>query len=368
MPDKKYNYERVTFYHNGRRYDAYGHSLAEAHRKSALKKIALENGDIGTSCNMTVSSWANDWFETYKEHSVGHGQYLNYKTIIDSIIIPAIGNKRLKDVNDTDLQRIINSKAGCSKSYLTKIRYTLHGIFKRAKKSRLIPFNPADDLELPLSTDGTYRSITDFERVSILAFCPLHYAGLWIKTLLFCGLRPAETRALDWRHIDFNYRRINIVVSMKADTTIIDSPKSAAGVRSVPVPDSLLADFAAVKRDPFLPVFLQPTTGRRHTDTSMRCLWLNFKRELDIFLGASLYRNQIVISKLAPDLVPYCLRHTYGTDLQNAGVPINVAKYLMGHSDIGTTANIYTDTSDKVINAAAVSINEYHNYLFMANS
>ena len=74
-------------------------------------------------------------------------------------------------------------------------------------------------------------------------------------------------------------------------------------------------------------------------------------------MGAKLYRNKIVLSVIASDLVPYCLRHTFCTDLQDAGVPINIAKYLMGHSDISLTAKIYTHTTDKAIQEAAKKIN-----------
>jgi integrase len=49
---------------------------------------------------------------------------------------------------------------------------------------------------------------------------------------------------------------------------------------------------------------------------------------------------------IADDLVPYCFRHTFCTDLQDAGVPINVAKDLMGHSSISVTAKIYTHMTD----------------------
>ena len=52
--------------------------------------------------------------------------------------------------------------------------------------------------------------------------------------------------------------------------------------------------------------------------------------------------NKIVTPKVAEDLTTYCLRHTFATDLQKAGVPINVAKELMGHEDISVTANTYT--------------------------
>lgn len=76
--------------------------------------------------------------------------------------------------------------------------------------------------------------------------------------------------------------------------------------------------------------------------------WHNFKREMDIANGAKVYRNQIIESTLAEDLEPYLLRHTFCTDCQAAGVPINVAKELMGHSDISVTAKIYTHMIDEV--------------------
>lgn len=77
-------------------------------------------------------------------------------------------------------------------------------------------------------------------------------------------------------------------------------------------------------------------------------------------MGAKVYRNQIIESVVAEDLVPYCLRHTYCTDLQRAGVPLNVAKYLMGHSDISLTANIYTDTTPDVVNLASEKMRKFY--------
>ena len=69
-------------------------------------------------------------------------------------------------------------------------------------------------------------------------------------------------------------------------------------------------------------------------------------------MGATLYRNKITQHAIAEDLTLYCLRHTFCTDLQKAGVPINVAKELMGHSDISVTANIYTHRDNNVLHAS----------------
>ena len=71
-------------------------------------------------------------------------------------------------------------------------------------------------------------------------------------------------------------------------------------------------------------------------------------------MGCEVYRNKLMPPyPLADDIVPYCLRHTYCTNLCRKKVDIRIAQYLLGHSDIRLTANIYThvDNSD-VIEAA----------------
>lgn len=357
--DKK-TYERVTFTWEGKRYERKGKTLGEAHAKAAALKEALKRGEIGLSENMTVAKWAEEWLETYKRPSIGEGQYKNYLAHINGVIIPAIGKLKLKDVKDVHLQKILNERAGKSKSDMSKLRNTLKSMFQRACLSRLILYSPAQNLEMPAAKDGTHRSITSYERKKILALAETHRAGLWIKVLLYCGLRPGETRALDWRHVDFKKRRIIVEQSMKASTKKIGAPKSEAGFRKIPIPRKLLPDLLAARGGLFEPVFTQPTTGQRHTAESMRCLWENFKRALDISMGAKQYRSQITMSMVAPDLVPYCLRHTFCTDLQDAGVPINVARYLMGHSDISMTAKIYTHTTDIALTDAENKVNLLH--------
>jgi integrase len=357
---KKYTYYRSTFYYNGKQYSATSSkSPREADRKADAKKSAMERAEIATGGNMTVKEWSQKWLDTYKAPSIGVGQYKNYESYTKTIN-ESIGGKRLKDVSPDDLQTILNTATGKSKSYVFHIKQTVQAIFKRARISRHIIYDPSEDLVMPASVERKRRSITPEERAAILALAETHHAGLWIKVMLYCGLRPNETRALDWRHINLDKAILSVELAMKACTTKIDAPKTAAGIRSVPIPPVLLDALRKAQGASGEPVFRQPTTGRRHTKSSMQRLWNNFERELDISLGAKLYRNKIIESKIAPDLVAYCLRHTYGTDLQLAGVPLNVAKYLMGHSDISVTANIYTHTTDETITAAAKMLNEYH--------
>ena len=70
---------------------------------------------------------------------------------------------------------------------------------------------------------------------------------------------------------------------------------------------------------------------------------------MDIEMGAKIYRNKIIESKIAKDLTPYCLRHTFATDCARAGVPLETVRWFLGHEDISTTANIYQHRDDSAL-------------------
>ena len=97
--------------------------------------------------------------------------------------------------------------------------------------------------------------------------------------------------------------------------------------------------------------FIKSLRGIAPTKESHRAkLWNHFKKELKKYID------------IADDLVPYCFRHTYCTDLQDAGVPINLAREFMGHSSITLTSRIYTHHSEKSFNNAKECINMHHRY------
>lgn len=60
------------------------------------------------------------------------------------------------------------------------------------------------------------------------------------------------------------------------------------------------------------------------------------------------------------DLVPYCLRHTYCTDLQHKNVDIRVAQKLMGHSTIDLTSTIYSHLDEDLFTITYEMLEEPH--------
>lgn len=344
-------YIRKTARYNGKKYEATGKTELEAMTKLAEKLAAAKRGEEAIGGSMSVNAWFEQWLAAYKEPKGLTAKSLGmYREKYNGYIKPRIGTMKLRDVKDIHLQKIMNEQEGMSSSHAIKVRQVMQGMFKRARQSRIIPYDPAELLELPHTTTGTHRSLTDKEREAVLEVAKTSRSGLWILTLLYTGMRPGETAALTWADVDFENNEIHVHAAAESGTGAIKGPKTAAGVRDIPIHSQLRPLLLAARGKPFSPVF--PTQrGSFQNSGSIRRLWTSFRRELDIYMGAEVYRNQIIRSVISPDLTPYCLRHTFCTDLQRAGVPLNVAKELMGHSNISTTANIYTHRDRNVLHA-----------------
>ncbi len=345
-----------SFTFEGRRYYVRGKTEREVIEKMVLKRQALEEGRTRVTKNTLVREWFDLWIETYKRPSVSAGWCNTIESVGKSIIVSQIGNQRLKDIKPLHLQRILNSKSEMSASYIHMIYVIMAELFRTAKQNGLVLDNPAEGVTIPKGRkSNTRRAITEKERHYILRTCEKHRAGLFYKIMLYCGLRPAEVAALQWRNVDLKAMVLTVDSAIKSDGTI-GPPKSDAGFRKVPIPEALAIDLEKARSGPFELVCTN-AHGNRLTKTSIKQQWKSFSHQLNIEMGCKTFRGALVPPyPVADDLVPYCLRHTYCTDLQAAGVPINVARELMGHSDISITAKIYTHSSKESFEDAAQAI------------
>lgn len=353
MPEKKYTYVRKTFTFEGKRYEVSGKTEAEAIEKAVLKKQQLETAAAAESGSATVSQWYSRWLALYKaEQGLTQKSLSTYDEKFNNYIKPAIGGKKMRAVTEYDLQRIMNRTAEKSQSTASKVRMVIRQMFRRAYRTHMISFDPSEDLEIPRSTTkGTRRSLTEAERALFLRCAPSVEGAEIFQAMYYTGMRPGELMALTWGDIDFNRNEITVNKAIESGTkSTVKATKTSAGERIIPLRAPLRELLLPFKGDPTRHVFLNRAGNPQYGQTFKR-LWKHLLREMDIANGAKLYRNQIVQSTLAPDLVPYCLRHTFCTDLQAAGVPINIAKELMGHADISVTANIYTHKNTQTLHA-----------------
>ena len=358
---KKYNYVRKTMTFEGKRYEVTGKTEQEALEKLAELKVSLQRGEKTVGGNSTVDRWFREWVDVYKKPSGMTAKSLgNIESKYRLYLKPTIGSMRLKDVREVHLQKILNSQEGMSYGHVSAIYSLMQNLFRKARMTRMIVFDPSEGIELPYSVKRTRRSITDEERKALLKTAETHRGGLLALLSLYAGLRPGESMALQWKDIDFEKNEIHVYKALESGSTNIKGPKTQAGVRDIPLHAELLPKLKAAQKGPF-DFVLTDTKGRPLTNITKQRMWDSFKYQMDVNMGAKRKRSAIVESKMAPDFNVYCLRHTFCTDLQRAGVPINVAKELMGHANISVTANIYTHRDSQTLHANIQKLSEWKN-------
>jgi integrase len=338
----KYEYD-TTFTYLGRRYRVRAHSLEELYTKKANKLRDLKENVIVYDSHISVDVWADRAFDTYKHGVKGVD---DMKRRYKKHISPFIGAKQLGQVRSVECQTILNNSAGMSFSHVNKLRQEMSFIFEKAVDNQMIPVNPAKKLTLPECSRGERRSITGREREHLYKVYEKDPTYLLFIIMLECGCRPEEAINLVGKDIDRKDRLLHI-----------RGTKTKNSDRYVPIPKSLF-DVISGKKG-FMPIAVN-RCGNKHTESSYNRLVAHLKRDINISMGCKVYRNALVPPfPLADDFVPYCLRHTYCTDLCKAGVDIRTAQKLMGHANISITADIYTHVDLEDVKSAGELLQKY---------
>lgn len=340
---KKTQYYKKSFTYKGKRY--FGKRCtteAEAIKSIVELKAQVIANDLIRTTNRTVSSWAIECVEAYKvkQKPVTRATYLQK---MQTMILNEIGDMRLSDVTPIKCQEILNKQAGKSKSTINTCCQQLKFIFKMARANRLIPYDPTEDLIKP---DGTYtprRKLTEEEEKVFLKVLPLHHFALYYAFMYYCGCRPSEAAEIRGKDLQINNGQLYLHIR---------GTKSDAADRYVPV----VPDLAKMLPDKYhAEDLLCPNTkgGKMNKKNNLRA-WAYLERLMNIEMGCKVYRNQLIEPlPLADDLCAYCLRHTFCTNLQKKGIDLRTAQYLMGHTDVTLTANIYTHSDFEIIGDAA---------------
>lgn len=347
---------RKSFTYEGKRYFIRCKDEAEFIQKKADKIAEIKHDIKIIRANTTVNVWKKDWVETYRpDVSAKWKRHIN--TLLNRFA-DEYGGYPLKKIKQKNIQLYINQLAGLSKVTIDKNMQILKAFFETAKDNDLLTDNPVKNIKPPKTPKPvTRRPVTNYEREIILKVAEYHYAGLYMKIMLYCGLRTMEVAALLGKDIDLKRKILTVNKTVKDDGSVGD-PKSDYGYREIPIPDILVSDLKKIDLDPFSPV-VKTKTGKRYTSNTVEKMWDSYKQCMNIEMGQK-ENDPFYVNRVAEDLVMYCLRHTYCTDLQDAGVPINIARELMGHSSIEITARIYTHHTEQSVENARDLINACH--------
>lgn len=291
---------------------------------------------------------------------ISEAQYQRVDRSIRKIEQSFISNKNVDEITTDDIQGYLNSQVEYSDSTIKKLKEQFGQAFNYAINKGYISKNPMLGVIRPKSLKDSppIRAMTleeetkfvDYITSKPLEACPYRNEFL---IQLFMGLRIGECLALTTHDIDLMHRRMYVhqTLSHDIDGTIIlsNSPKTQAGNRYLPIPDSLY---------PYI------------VEQMKYCECQELNEEKRLFkppynkltnpenVNRALYK---ILENLGIDhMSSHSLRHTYATRSIEAGVTPVVLQKLMGHTDVAITLNTYTSVFDKYKETELEKVNQYY--------
>lgn len=190
-----YPHRRKETY-KGIKIDKRGMTEAEVAAKIQKAKDDIDNGLMLKHGTTPVNIWWEQYRDQHIDKKVSYTTYKDRCRIYNKNIRPYLGTMRIQDVRPSHCQDALNAMSGHSRDYINKTRQLMYNLFQKAKYEKMIPDNPAEDLSSPAAVDGHGRPCTMQERALMLMAledCP---RTMWVKCILYLGMRPGETGRL----------------------------------------------------------------------------------------------------------------------------------------------------------------------------
>lgn len=260
---------------------------------------------------------------------------------------PFFAGRSLDRIEASEVEAFVAAKRRDGLSTKSVLNYVsvLHSLFEFGIRKSWASTNPVKQIEKPGRSEpnGDIRFLDDSDLEALLAAeqeDPLgHTLRALYLTAAMTGLRQGELLALRWRDIDWTAARVRVRRNWVRGE--YGTPKSRRSSRSVPLADRVAGDLdrhfkaSDFTQDDDL-VFPHPVLG---TPLDRSRLLKRFK--------AALRRASVREVRF------HDLRHTFGTRMAGAGVPMRTLQEWMGHRDLKTTL-IYADYAPSEHEAAWV--------------
>ena len=121
-----------------------------------------------------------------------------------------------------------------------------------------------------------------------------------------------------------------------------ESTKTNAGTRKIPMTEEVFRCFQAILEDREAPTVEQMIDGYVGflylDDQGMPLVAMHWEHRFNHMVN----RYNEIFRVQMPNITPHICRHTYCSNQARAGMNPKTLQYLMGHSDISVTMNVYT--------------------------
>lgn len=349
----------------------YGSTKKEVLDKMNDYRYKQANDLLPIDNTITLDQYLRYWLFEVKINEIKPSTLERYDGIIRNYVVgSAIANIKLKDLRTSHLQSYYNN---LSETSSVNVIHNLNKLIKsglsQALSENYISKNYACLVTLKKKDkkkEVEYLTIEEQNR--FLDQCKGHRLEAIFYMALFTGLRLGELLALTWDDIDIDAAKVAVNKSVKLVgipdkdgkreyKTIIQEPKTATSIRSVPIPDIAINVLKKHKR-----VQLQERIKAGEAYINNNIVFANpiggYTNESNL---RKIYKKLLAKAEIE-EVKFHSLRHTYATTLFIKDVSPKVVQALMGHSDIATTMNIYTHVNEVVKVEAVQKLNEVFNF------
>ena len=361
-------YQRYRKIYNGTTKEFYGRTVKEV--KEKIKEFESRNMYVKKTDvqKQTFGEYLDNWFENVRVYEVESSTYLrNEQTINYHIKDSSLYNAQIINVDFELCQALINKLSEkYSRSTISKVYVILNMCFNYALTKGHIGENPMMKVKMPkesslvkkkkeakwLSSNDVEKLVLEAERLNTREFRIKGKVGervygvnaYYVILIIYTGLRIGELMALTWNDIDFKNKTLSVNKSRakgKIDgktVLYVKDPKSESGTRIIPLSDRAIYALQKIKEC-------------SSSDSDLVVSNTSSESNITRTINRMLFRAGCETEKCGL----HALRHTFGSLLLEKGIDLKTISYLLGHSDITVTANIYLHvTREQAINSIEV--------------
>ena len=355
-PDGRWEGTVDLGYRDGRRRRKYVHgsTKSEALAKLRREQQRIASGLPPTDGQRRVGDFLRWWADTVLPGTVAPGSEETYRRLLELYVIPAVGHLRLAELAPAHVTEMMRSMAtgelssagrALSAQTQSSARKVLGKGLRRAEQEGLIARNAATLADGPRIQRREGRSLSRDEARALLGALERDRLGPAFSLQLALGLRRGEVLGIVWSDLDLDAKRPVLRVRAQLQR------QGAAGLvrTDLKTPQS--------RRDVDVPAPLAETLRRWRSQQAAERLALGeawqdeaglvFTTPIGTPVDPDNFRHRL--TRVTEGLgigrwTTHELRHSAGSLLFDAGVPMKLISEMLGHSSERVTSDVYVHT------------------------